>query len=76
MNSELEAGFDLCQRFLAAFAAGEGVCDNPDVMAAVDLAVARSRIWRKMPPTGVRTACRMRSGGSVGAGMIAANSVD
>ena len=39
MNAELEARGDLRQRLLGAFAAGEAVGDDADVMAAVGLAV-------------------------------------
>ena len=39
MNAELEARGDFRQRLLGAFAAGEAVGDDADVMAAVGLAV-------------------------------------
>ena len=39
MNAELELGSDFRQRLLGAFAAGEAVSDDADVMAAVGLAV-------------------------------------
>ena len=39
MNAELELGSDFRQRLLGAFAAGEAVGDDADVMAAVGLAV-------------------------------------
>ena len=39
MNAELEARRDFRQRLLGAFAAGEAVGDDADVMAAVGLAV-------------------------------------
>ena len=39
VNAELQARRDLRQRLVGAFAAGEAVGDNADVMAAVGLAV-------------------------------------
>ena len=39
MNAELEAGRDLRQRRLGAFAAGQAVGDDADMVAAVGLAV-------------------------------------
>src|SRR3982074_879927 len=39
MNAELEARRDFRQRLIGAFAAGEAVGDDADVMAAVGLAV-------------------------------------
>ena len=39
MNAELELGSDFRQRLLGAFAAGQAVGDDADVMAAVGLAV-------------------------------------
>lgn len=39
MNAELEARGDFRQRLLGAFAAGEAVGDDADVMAAIGLAV-------------------------------------
>ena len=39
MNAELEARGDFRQRLLGAFAAGEAVGDDADMMAAVGLAV-------------------------------------
>ena len=39
MNAELEPRSDFRQRLLGAFAAGEAVGDDADVMAAVGLAV-------------------------------------
>ena len=39
MNAKLEAGRDLRQRGLGAFAAGQAVGDNADVVAAVGLSV-------------------------------------
>src|SRR5882724_4700550 len=39
MNSELEARPNLRQRLLGALTASQGIRDDPDMMAAVDLAV-------------------------------------
>jgi hypothetical protein len=61
MNPELQPRLDLRQRRRGAFAAGDAVGDDADVMTALDLAVGKV-MWRKIPPTGARTTCRMRSG--------------
>jgi hypothetical protein len=39
MHPELEAGLNLRQGLLGALSAGERIGDNPDMMAAIDLAV-------------------------------------
>jgi hypothetical protein len=41
MNTELEAGRDLHQSLVGTLAAGQRVGDNPDIMAAIGLAVRK-----------------------------------
>jgi len=63
MDAELEPRRDLVKRRLGAFAAGEAIGDNADMVAAVGLAVGKIEdVPEDIPPTGARTACRIRSG--------------
>ena len=71
MHAKLQARRDLSQRLCGTLAAGRAVGDDANMMAAIGLAIGEVEDVTKMPPTGARTACRIRSG-SLSTGMVKA----